>query len=239
MDKTITIRLQNYLTECGIASRRAAALLIQEGRVEVDGKIILIPGHRISGNELIKFDNLEIHPIENKIYIALNKPVKYICSNSDERNRRLAIDLIDKKYHKGLHNVGRLDYMSEGLIFFTNDGDFTNKITHPSYSVEKEYEVETVDIITEEILKSFKKGFIINKEHYKINTYKMINSYKVRLFLNEGKNRVIRKLFAEVNIRLRSLKRIRIADVLLGDLKPGEYRFLSKDEIKSIVGKIW
>ncbi|MBN2652726.1 MAG: rRNA pseudouridine synthase [Spirochaetales bacterium] len=233
-----TIRLQNYITECGICSRRKAAEIIEAGQVEVNKKIVTVPGFRVTGDEEIRLNGQAIKPIKEKVYIALNKPIKYICSNSDENGRRLAIDLIDQKYRKGLHNVGRLDYMSEGLILFTNDGDFTNKVTHPSFLVEKEYEIETVDKVSEEILKNFKKGFIINEERYKINLYKILNSCKVRIVLNEGKNREIRKLFAETNIRIRTLKRIRIANILLNDLKPGEYRILSQDEIKQITGNL-
>jgi 23S rRNA pseudouridine2605 synthase len=228
-------RLQNFLAKSGVSSRRGAAEIIKAGRVRVNGTQVYEPGFRVSGKEKISLDNNLLQLIQEKYYFALNKPVKYICSNSDERGRRTAISLIDDKFHPGLHNVGRLDYMSEGLILFTNDGDFTNKITHPSFGIEKEYLVETVDKINDDLLKKFQKGFIIQNEKYKIKSYRIINSCKVSLILTEGKNREIRKMFAAEEIRLRTLKRIRIGSINLDNLQSGEYRKLNSSEISELL----
>jgi 23S rRNA pseudouridine2605 synthase len=167
----------------------------------------------------------------------LYKPVKYLSDLNYNDDRDIARSLI--KINAYLFPVGRLDFASEGLIIFTNDGEFANKIMHPKYGVEKEYLVKLKGSLVDTDIKKIKKGFFIHGSLYKVNT---INHYKstlnnnwYRITVNEGKNRMIRKIGDTINHQVLKLKRIRIGNIRLGNMKPGEYRFLEKNEIEDIL----
>jgi 23S rRNA pseudouridine2605 synthase len=132
------LRLQVFMSRSGVASRRNCEKLITDGLVTVNGKIITEMGYRVSNEDIVTYKGQIIHQIKKKIYLALNKPPLYLCSNSDPQDRKLAIDLIKTDFPDRLYNVGRLDYLSTGLIFFTNDGNFTKIVAHPSSGIEKE-----------------------------------------------------------------------------------------------------
>ena len=146
------IRLQVYLARCGVASRRASENLILNGRVSVDGKIVTELGTKVSGKEKICLDGKQIFPEAEKRYILLNKPEGYVCSLADEKDRPIAASLLKDTYTERLYNIGRLDMLSGGAILFTNDGDFSAKVEHPSSEIEKEYEVITVFEYPDEVL---------------------------------------------------------------------------------------
>ncbi len=140
MDKTNKeMRLQVFMAHSGLASRRKCELLISEGNVKVNGTVITQMGYRVSDNDIVTYMGKVLSINRSKIYLALNKPSLYLCSNSDPQGRPLAVELINKDFQERLYNVGRLDYLSTGLIFFTNDGDFTKTVAHPSSGIEKEY----------------------------------------------------------------------------------------------------
>lgn len=225
------IRLQVYLAHSGVASRRKSEELIAQGRVKVNGETVLTPGTKVSENDNVQFDGHRVRPEQQSRYIALHKPPQYLCSNYDEQGRPLAVDLLRKTYKERLYNVGRLDFLSEGLIFFTNDGNFAAKVSHPSSEIEKEYRIETYDPIPEDILKESMRGVRIEGVLYRIKQYKSIDKNTVTLILIEGKNREIRKLLAHFSIRLKRLIRMRIGPVKLGTLPSGEHRLLNKWEI--------
>ena len=137
------IRLQAFLAHCGVASRRASEKIILDGRVSVNGDVVTELGTKVSPSDKVLVDGKEIHLEESKRYVLLNKPLGYVCSQSDEKGRPIAVDLLKSKYKERLYNVGRLDMFSHGAIIFTNDGDFAAKLSHPSAEIEKEYLVET------------------------------------------------------------------------------------------------
>ena len=230
------IRLQVYLARCGVASRRASENLILNGRVSVDGKIITELGTKVSGKEKICLDGKQIFPESEKRYILLNKPEGYVCSLADEKDRPIAASLLKDTYTERLYNIGRLDMLSGGAILFTNDGDFSAKVEHPSSEIEKEYEVITVFEYPDEILQKFLRGVRIEGVFYKALSAERIAKNKMRIVLIEGKNREIRRVLKFFNIKIKKLTRVRIGCVHLSDLPSGKHRPLTSEEIKGLLG---
>lgn len=230
------IRLQVYLARCGVASRRASENLILNGRVSVDGKIVTELGTKVSGKEKICLDGKQIFPEAEKRYILLNKPEGYVCSLADEKDRPIAASLLKDTYTERLYNIGRLDMLSGGAILFTNDGDFSAKVEHPSSEIEKEYEVITVFEYPDEILQKFLRGVRIEGVFYKALFAERISKNKMRIVLIEGKNREIRRVLKFFNIKIKKLTRVRIGCVRLSDLPSGKHRPLTSEEIKGLLG---
>ncbi|UTC75466.1 rRNA pseudouridine synthase [Treponema sp. OMZ 792] len=230
------IRLQVYLARCGVASRRASENLILNGRVSVDGKIVTELGTKVSGTEKICFDGKQIFPEAEKRYILLNKPEGYVCSLADEKDRPIAASLLKDIYTERLYNIGRLDMLSGGAIIFTNDGDFSARVEHPSSEIEKEYEVLTVFEYPDEVLQKFLRGVRIEGVFYKALSAERLAKNKMRIVLIEGKNREIRRVLKFFNIKIKKLTRVRIGCVYLSDLPPGKHRPLTPEEIKGLLG---
>lgn len=230
------IRLQVYLARCGVASRRASENLILNGRVSVDGKIVTELGTKVSGKEKICLDGKQIFPEAEKRYILLNKPEGYVCSLADEKDRPIAASLLKDTYTERLYNIGRLDMLSGGAILFTNDGDFSAKVEHPSSEIEKEYEVITVFEYPDEVIQKFLRGVRIEGVFYKALSAERIAKNKMRIVLIEGKNREIRRVLKFFNIKIKKLTRVRIGCVHLSDLPSGKHRPLTSEEIKGLLG---
>lgn len=231
------IRLQVYMAHSGVASRRKCEQLISEGLVYVNDELICEPGFKVTEGDKVVYNGKQLFPVKNYVYIALFKPAKYISSMSDPDGRAVAADLIKSDYSGRLYNVGRLDYMSTGLLLFTNDGEFARKISHPSTQIEKEYLVETKENIDEKNITLMKKGVHIQGDLYRIKKYTIAGSKRVKVVLQEGKNRELRKLFSKFNYTVKRLQRVRIGSVILKGLNLGEYRFLSEKEINSLLGE--
>jgi 23S rRNA pseudouridine2605 synthase len=231
-------RLSKYLSNSGIASRRKCDEIIKYGHVKVNDIIILEPFYRILPNkDNVAVDNRTINTKSNPFYIALYKPVQYLSDLVSEINRKVARTLIPIKTY--LFPIGRLDYNSEGLMLFTNDGDFANRIMHPRYGVEKEYLAKFKGIISDDLLYEIKKGLLIENSIYRVDSIKFINSSFsnswYNIILKEGKNRMIRKIGSKIKHPVLKLKRIRIGPVKLGNLKPGEFRLLTDKERNTLL----
>ncbi len=226
------IRLQVYLARAGIGSRRKCETYIEEGRVKVNGDRVSRLGIKVVPKDMITFDGKVVSIEDRRVYLALNKPAAYICSSKDRGGRPIIYDLIPHSFPVRLHSVGRLDYMSSGLIFLTNDGDFTMHISHPSREIEKEYIVQTREVISEDFLQEFCSGLYIEGTAYRCRRYVMIDDKKVRLVLVEGKNREIRKVFSAGRLKIKKIHRIRIGIVGIEGIKSGAYRNLKKREVQ-------
>jgi len=235
------MRLQKYLALCGVASRRASEKLITDGRVAVNGTIITELGTKITAKDTVTFDGKKVTMGENKVYIALNKPAGYLSTASDDRGRRTVIDLVKDDFSERLYPVGRLDYDTEGLIFLTNDGNFTQTVTHPKHNIDKTYEAKIYGKLTEDEIIMLCRGVdiggfvtsealvdIISEQHDKST---------VQITIHEGKNRQVRKMFKAVGNNVLKLKRISVGAVKLGNLKSGQWRFLTEREIDILKGK--
>ncbi len=233
------IRIQKLIAKYGYTSRRKAEKLIKEGRVAVNGIIIKEPGEKIPENSEITVNGKIINREIKDIYLIMNKPKGYLCTRNDPFKRKTIYDLLDKKYiNYGVFNVGRLDKMSEGLLIITNDGYLANKVMHPSNNIEKKYLVECKEKITTKIIAKWTEGIYIKGNYYKIKSFDIDekNPKRVTITLNEGKKREIRELFKSINRDIVMLRRISIANLTLGDLKPGEYKELSKKSIYQSLG---
>lgn len=234
------IRLNKFLASCGVASRRKSDTLIAEGKVMVNGKVVTEVGTSINEKkDKVICDGKELSLPSSFVYIKLNKPKGYICSASDEKGRKTIYDLI--KTEERLFSIGRLDYDTEGLIILTNDGDFANKVGHPSFSLEKEYQVTVEGKILESELAVMRKGAVVDGERMPSAKVKIIGieekSTKLSVIINEGQNRQVRRMFEAIGKVIILLKRVRIGDVKLGGLSRGEYRDLRLDELNALVGE--
>ena len=231
-------RLSKYLSNSGIASRRKCDDIIKSGRVKVNDIIVLEPFYRVLPNkDNVTVDNRTLNTNNNPLYIALYKPVQYLSDLVSEKNRKVTRTLIPIKTY--LFPIGRLDYNSEGLMLFTNDGDFANRIMHPRYGVEKEYLAKFKGIISDDLLYEIRKGLLIENSVYRVDSIKFINlSFSnswYNIILKEGKNRMIRKIGSKIKHPVLKLKRIRIGPVKLGNLKPGEFRLLTDKERNTLL----
>ncbi len=235
------IRLQKYLAECGIASRRKAEEYIQEGKVQVNGKAVTELGAKINTEkDIVYFNNKKVAKQNENIYILLNKPIGYVTTTKDQFNRETVLNLI-KGINKRIVPVGRLDMYTSGALILTNDGDFTYKITHPSHEITKTYVATLRGIITYEEIEKLKSGVEI--EDYltrpakvkilKTDTEKNIS--RIEITIHEGKNRQVRKMCEAIGRNVMALHRSKIGNIGVKDLKIGEWRYLSQNEIKNIL----
>ena len=224
------VRLQVFLAKGGVGSRRACEKLILEGRVKVNNVKVTVLGTKVNENDVVYVDDVPVEVHERTYYFALNKPRGYVCTNYDPNETAYARDLIDIEDSNVLFNVGRLDKDSQGLIFFTNDGDWANAIAHPSSQTEKEYIVRTDRDIVKKDMDSAYRGEI---KPYRIKSYKLLSQREVSIVLTEGKNRELRHLFEELGYNVKRLTRIRIGSVCLDDLPSGMYRKLKMSEVNS------
>lgn len=229
------MRLSVFLAHSGVASRRASEKIILDGRVTVNGKVVLELGTKVTGKEEICVDDKKVTLEESLRYVLLNKPAGFVCSLSDEKGRPVAADLLKEKYSERLYNVGRLDMYSKGMVLFTNDGEFAKKLSHPSSQIEKEYIVETSQDVPQDFPEKFQKGIRVEEVFYKCKLCQILKPRKLKIVLIEGKNREIRTVLENQNMGTKSLARVRIGNVNLDDLKPRDSRELTPSEVKGLL----
>ena len=235
------MRLQKFLAESGVASRRASEAIIIEGRVSINGRVVRTLGTKIDpGHDQIKLDGQPLKA-RRKIYVAINKPPGFLCTRKDPLNRNTVFDLVPPEWAH-LVSVGRLDRESEGLLFLTNDGDFALRLTHPRYGVRKIYRASVEGKIFPQMLKRFTQGIEDDGETLKAEKARTISATNsksvVELELAEGRNREVRRLFASQELNVTKLQRIQIGRIKLGELPVGKWRTLTDTEIKSLLAPI-
>lgn len=236
MEKDVV--LQKYLSMCGVASRRKSQELISQGKVKVNGHIAELGSRVIIGKDVVTVSGEKVsYDFSEKYYIMLNKPRGYITTMSDEKGRKCTADLV-KDIPARVFPVGRLDKDSEGLLIFTNDGDFANQLIHPSHDIWKTYRVTVKPSISEEQLTNLCVGPEIDGKPTMPANVEVIVEEKGRAVLEisikEGRNRQIRKMCEMVGLEVARLKRKSIGNVKLGMLEVGKWRNLSPEEIKSL-----
>ncbi len=226
----MNIRIAKFISNSGYCSRRDAEKLISDGNVIINDKICLHPSQKVNEKDTIKIKNKIIKSINKVELWKLYKPIKYICSNKDNFNRNIIFDLLPKKYPK-LITVGRLDYMSEGLILLTNNGDYARYLELPSSNIERTYKVCVSGNIKLSDIKHINKGIIINKINYKrvnLKIEKKLKNYTWMIFkLKEGKNREIRNICQFCSWKVHRLIRVGYGPYKLGNLKIGEFKTIS------------
>lgn len=223
------------MSRAGLASRREAATLIEKGLVKVNGKVIVEPFFQVEPEkDFIEFEGKKLKIPAKFTYIMLNKPRGVITTVSDELKRKTVMDLIHTR-EKGLVPVGRLDEDSEGLLLITNDGDLVHSLTHPSFKIEKEYEV-TLPVVAGKKLKKMEEGMRVGNDYLKASRVVFKRKNKILVTLKEGKNREIRRMLGMLGYSAKRLKRIRLGSLELSDLKVGQWRKLTKDEVSKLKG---
>lgn len=227
------IRLNKYIATCGVCSRRSADELIVSGKVKVNGIVVKEMGMQVDETEdIVCVNDKRVSIKDEKVYIMLNKPKGYVTTNSEQFNRPSTNDLIKEKIR--VFPIGRLDMNTEGLLLLTNDGDFANKLMHPSNKIEKTYIVTLRKQVTDEQINMLQNGVDIGDYITRPAKVKRINLLELEIKISEGKNRQIRRMCEAVGADLKNLKRVQVGNLKLGDLKLGKYRFLSLDEISNI-----
>jgi 23S rRNA pseudouridine2605 synthase len=229
------MRLQVFMAHAGVASRRKCEEFIADGLVKVNGRIVTEAGFKVDEDDAVVFRRRRVYPVKNFVYVALNKPPQYLSTTDDPEGRPLALDLLRPGLDMRLYPVGRLDFLSSGLIFFTNDGDFAQAVSHPRSGIEKEYLVETKKEIPEEFLKEYQRGIIVEGERYRLKSYTIKNPHLVSLVLEEGKNREIRNVFSFRGLYPKKIHRLRIGGVSVKGLDSGKFRKLAPREVNKFL----
>ena len=232
------VRLQKFLAEAGIASRRASEQIILDGRVEVNGEKVSELGRKIDPlHDHVKVDGKPLRA-KRKIYLALNKPRGLVCSRSDEQGRATIYGLLPKEWGH-LHSIGRLDFNSEGLLFLTNDGELSLRLTHPRYGVHKKYVVTVEGRVSQAVLQALTRGVFHEGEHLKAEKARLVSASPsqslVELELAEGKYREVRRMFETQSLTVKKLQRVQIGKIKLAELRSGRWRTLTEAEIKSLL----
>ena len=227
------IRLNKYISQSGLCSRRAADELIKKGKVQVNNKVCDQVGTKINKNDKVIVNKKLIKP-EKNIYVLLNKPKDYISTNKDTHNRRVVFDLI-KGINERLFSVGRLDRKTTGLLLLTNDGDIAKKLTHPSYKIKKIYSVTLEKKISNDEISQIKNGLFVEDEYIKVdNVERLEKDYEVGIEIHMGKNRIVRKIFESLNHRASKLDRVLFGPFTKKDLPRGKWRILNQNEIRNL-----
>ena len=236
------MRINKFLSNSGVASRRKCDEIIKEGKVFVNGKQVTELGRQVNPKkDKVMIEGKRITLPSSFVYIKLNKPKGYACTASDEKGRKTIYELIDTD--ERLFSIGRLDYDTEGLLLLTNDGEFANKVAHPRYHMEKEYRVTAEGEIKESELAVMRKGVVVDGERMpsaRVEKLSFENGFtKLSVVIDEGQNRQIRRMFEAIGHQIKLLKRVRIGTVKLGGLNRGEYKDLTEDELNSLVKEKW
>lgn len=229
--------MQKYIADCGVASRRKAEELIQQGSVKVNGIVVSEMGIKVSSSDRVEVNGSVIKPESKKVYILLNKPSGYVTTVKDQFRRPTVIDLL-KGVDERVFPVGRLDYETTGLLVLTNDGDFTHKMTHPRHEIEKTYQATIAGTPTKDEIHSFESGLEIEDYVTSPAKLKIISTKErtcvIEVTIHEGRNRQVRKMCEAIGHPVLALKRISLGKVTLGNLPEGSWRELTRDEVNSL-----
>ena len=236
------IRLQKFLANQGICSRRKAEEYILEGQVRVNGKVVTELGVKINPEkDEVIFKEKKVGKIDKKVYILLNKPIGYVTTTKDQFERSTVLDLVHVE--EKILPVGRLDMYTSGALILTNDGEFIYKVTHPKYEIEKTYNVTLKGIVTKDEIKKLEEGVEIEdytsgKAKVKIlKTDKEKDISRIEITIHEGKNREVRKMCNSIGRKVLALHRSKIENIDVKNLKLGEWRYLNNKEINSLLRK--
>lgn len=225
------IRLQKYMADCGVASRRKAEEIILQQRVTVNGETITKLGTKVGDGDVVTVDGQVIKPTTKKVYMLLNKPTGYLTTASDDFGRKTIMDLIKGEVHDRVFPVGRLDFDTEGLLLLTNDGDVTYSMTHPKHEIPKTYIMTLDKAPSLKAISRLKSGVLIDDRRTLPAKVALIKENVLEIAISEGRNRQIRKMAEAVGYEVVALKRISIGKLTLGNIPLGRWRHLTKVEL--------
>lgn len=237
------IRLQKYIADCGIASRRKAEELIKHGKIKINGQIVTELGTKINPQkDVVLYNDKQIQNDNKYVYILLNKPIGYVTTVKDQFNRESVLDLV--KVKERIVPVGRLDMYTSGALILTNDGDFVYQVTHPKHEIDKTYTVTIKGKVTDEAIQKLRDGVEIeDREIYitkpaKVKILKIDgekNQSRLEITIHEGKNRQVRKMCEAIGYKVLALHRSKIAGIDVKDLPLGKWRYLTEKEVEKII----
>ncbi|WP_338547136.1 pseudouridine synthase [Emergencia sp. JLR.KK010] len=229
------MRINKYIAQSGIASRRKADELVAAGNVKVNGLTLKEAGYDVVAGDVVEVNGRRIEPEDKKVYILLNKPLGYVTTVSDDKDRQTVMDLV-KDVDARIFPVGRLDYNTSGMLIMTNDGDFAYRLTHPKHEMPKTYRARVAGVLSDEKCAKLRRGVDVGgyvTSNAKVQIVKGVQrSTIVDITIHEGKNRQVRKMFKAVGNNVQELARIAIGDIKLGRLAVGHYRKLTKEEVE-------
>lgn len=235
-------RLQKYLAECGIASRRKCEEYILQGKIQVNGKTITELGVKVNPEkDKITFEGKNVKQEERKVYILLNKPIGYVTTSDEQFGRDKVLDLV--KVRERVVPVGRLDMYTSGALILTNDGDFVYKVTHPKHEITKTYTVTVKGIIKNEEVEQLRKGVKIDDYTTRPAKVKILKTDKekdisrLEITIHEGKNRQVRRMCESVGRKVIALHRSKIGNIGVKDIELGKWRYLKDFEVNTLIGK--
>lgn len=228
------MRINKFLAECGVASRRGCDKLIEEGAIKVNGKVCSL-GQEVGENDCVTVNGERVVRKEKMVYYIMNKPKGYVCTVKDDKGRKTVMDLLPKNIGR-VYPIGRLDYDTEGLLLFTNDGDLSFRLTHPRNEIPKTYSAKIEGTVTENELDEIRAGVVIDGHKTKRCNARIAEtdkSYtKIILTITEGRNRQVRKMFEAIGKNVAFLKRIKIGELTISGLNRGECRPLTPREVE-------
>lgn len=234
MEQREGTRLNKFIAHSGLCSRRKAADLVKAGKILVNGEVEINPSYMVQEDDQVVHEGKTLKVEENKVYILLNKPKKVVTTVSDEKGRRTVIDLLGGKVKERVYPVGRLDYMTTGLIVLTNDGDLAKKLSHPSHEVRKLYHVGIDKPISEDDVRKIEKGLLLEDGLAEVDSANIIKgreNKELMVQLHQGKNRIIRRIFEHLGYRVIKLDRVNYAGLTKKDLPRGWNRRLTEQEL--------
>ncbi len=242
--KTITRKVTNeemplnkYLAHSGVCSRRDAAELVKAGKVKVNGELVTEPGRKVTTKDEIQFNGKKIHPTKDLVYILINKPKDYITTTDDPQNRKTVLDLIKHATKERIYPVGRLDRNTSGVLLLTNDGDLSQKLTHPSNEIKKVYAVTLDRPLEKKDFEKISEGIQLEDGLAKVDSIGYTEPHdktQVGIEIHSGKNRIVRRIFEALRYDVRGLDRVIFAGLTKKKITRGKWRFLSEKEVREL-----
>ena len=229
--------LNKYLAHSGVCSRRDAVNIIKNGKVKVNNAVITEPGFKISPSDTVSFNNKKITPVKNLVYILINKPKDYITTTEDERGRKTVLDLIKNATPEKVYPVGRLDRNTSGVLLLTNDGDLTQKLTHPSNEIKKLYAVTLDKPLTKAHFDEILKGVPLEDGVANVDSLAYTDNAdktQIGIEIHSGRNRIVRRIFEHYGYDVKNLDRVIFAGLTKKNVERGRWRFLSEKEVRDL-----
>jgi 23S rRNA pseudouridine2605 synthase len=232
---TTEMPLNKYLAHCGISSRREAVQLIAEGKVKINGMIAKEPGYKVKNSDEIYYNNKKVFITKNLQYILLNKPKDYITTTDDPQGRKTVLQLIKNATDERVYPIGRLDRNTSGVLLLTNDGDLTQKLSHPSYEIKKVYEVKLDKVVTKADFDKILNGLVLEDGVINVDSLAYADSKDksiIGIEIHSGRNRIVRRIFEHLGYDVKALDRVMYAGLTKKNVERGKWRFLSEKEIR-------
>ena len=231
----VSMPLNKFLAHCGVCSRRDAVLLINEGKVKVNGTVATQPGYKVKPSDEVLYNNKKLFVTKNLVYILLNKPKDYITTTEDPQGRKTVLQLISKATEERVYPIGRLDRNTSGVLLLTNDGDLTQKLSHPSYEVKKIYEAKLDKNLTKADFEAIVNGIILEDGPVQVDSLAYADSKDksvIGIEIHSGKNRIVRRIFEHLGYDVKALDRVMYAGLTKKNVERSKWRYLSEKEIR-------